>query len=198
MNILTVYPTKNQILYDATGAFMPEAKRFRELRKSKGDYVAEFTYEPKKFKSPDAVFSLIAQGAFDCVAIFSHGISTGLPQLHINRARAAEFAKVLTSGSNQTINLILYCCLTAAPMKKGTNFAGTLAHELHAIGKPFSLFTHRTRGHCCENPSVTVYSGATRLEYPAAAGTLAARYDKRMHTVKDNLRFDLPFGGAVI
>jgi hypothetical protein len=194
MNILTVYPTKNQILHDATGAFMPEAQRFRALRKSKGDSVSEFTYEPKKLTSPDGLFSVIAQGKFDCVAVFSHGIATGLPQLKINRSRAQELAKILTSAAPGGINVILYACLTDAPMEKGLNFASTMAQELHAIGKPFTLFTHRTAGHCCENPNVTIYSGATKLQYPQAAGTLKARYLARMKDTKDTLRFDLPFG----
>ena len=197
MNILTVYPTKNQILRDATGAFMIEAAKFRALRKTKGDSVSEFTFEPKKLKAPDGLFSVIAQGRFDCVAIFSHGIPTGLTQLHINRGRAQEFAKILTSAAPGGISLILYCCLTDAPMKTGMNFAGALAHELHAIGKPFSLFVHRTKGHCCENPNVTIYSGATKTQYPQAAGTLKARYIARMKDTKDNLRFDLPFGAGV-
>jgi len=198
MNILTVFPTKNQILHDATGAFIPEARRFRALRKSKGDQVSEFTFDPKTLKSPDGLFNVIAQGHFDCVAIFSHGIATGLPQLHINRPRAKEFAEILTSAAPGGINVILYCCLTDAPMKTGMNFASTLAQELRAIGNPFTLFTHRTAGHCCENPNATVYRGATKIQYPQAAGTLKARYLARMKDTKDNLRFDLPFGDEAI
>lgn len=199
MNVLMVYPTKNQILHDATGAFMPEAKAFRLRRKALGDSVSEFTYEPKKLTTPDGLFSVIAQGAFDCVAVFSHGISTGLPQLRINRARAAEFAKILTDSAPGPMYLILYCCLTAAPMKVGTNFAGTLAAELDAIGKPFRLFAHRTAGHCSMNPNVTIYRGAgVKLQYPGAVGTLKARYIARMKNQKDPLRFDLPFGEVTI
>jgi hypothetical protein len=198
MRILIAYPTRNQIKNDAIGAFVPSAQAFAKRRRGFGDTIDKFSFEPQKFSKLDTVkiYQAIEAFQYQAVAIFTHGVATALPQVHIDRKRCADFARALTmrlTGA-EPLAIILYCCLTAAPLR-GPNFAETLARELHAIGKPFRLFAHRTAGHCCANPNVTIYQGTEVIEYPKAAGN-AAEYKKRMADSSDPLRYDLPFGVA--
>jgi hypothetical protein len=202
MNVLIVYPTKNQIKNDATGAFIPEAVAFKIRRQALGDFVDEFKFDPHNFSKGETfrLYQALEFKPYQIVAVFSHGIPTCLTQLHIDRARCNDFAMALTRNLMPThsLNLILYCCLLAAPLK-GSNIAETLTRELHAIGKPFKLWAHRTKGHTTENPNITMFEGNLSLDYPSALGDplLVKRFKQRLDydTRKpgDVYRFDYPF-----
>lgn len=193
MKTLVLYPNKNQIKQDAKGAFIPEAKLFAAHRQNCGDVVIERPFDPHNPPDNPALFAEIAGHAADCVAFFTHGVVTGLPQLRINRADAQSFARALTCNVQGPVYVALYACLTDLALQGGRNFAETLADELHRIGKPYRLLAHRTAGHTTRNPFVTIYRGAgVKIEYPAAMEDPKV-YRQRMADPTDPLRFELPF-----
>lgn len=182
---LVIYPTKNQRKKDATGAFIPEALAFIKHRIELGDNCDSFGFDPNMYQRSEhpALFAKIAAGAYDTVAIFSHGVAIGLPQLHLGRADCPDLARALTMHVPE-VRVILYCCLTAIPLR-GRNFAETLAAELHAIGKPFTLVAHRTAGHTTHNPAIQIYRGSMDWAFQPDRVRLA--------DPSDMYRFDFPF-----
>lgn len=183
---LIVYPTKNQRKNDAKGAFIPEALAFARRRVELGDDVDSFAFDPHTHTRDDNIklYAQIAAGQYSTVAIFSHGVAIGLPQLHISRGDCKAFAAALTTNA-PSVRVILYACLTALPLQNARNFAETLAAELHAIGKPFTLVAHRTAGHTTHNPAIQIYRGAIDWVFKPDA--------KRLADPRDPYRFDFPF-----
>jgi hypothetical protein len=198
MQTLIIYPTRNQIKSDATGEFIPEAQGFMSRRRSFGDSVDSFPFDPHNFTKKDTgkLYGAIELKPYQCVAIFSHGVATSLPQLHIDRSRCADFARSLTCrlAPGETVIVILYACLTACPINS-LNFAETLAKELLATRHPFRLWAHRTKGRCDENPNVTLHTDNGVTNYPNAIKDTKLRAKWRARVMKENdpYSYDYPF-----
>ena len=100
---------------DVTGAFLPEALRFTELR-AEEDYTAllrQFDNDDSKRRRRREVEEIIQLAPYpiDCLALFMHGYRRGLQSGH-NSWNVKNLAKAIASNASPNIKIALYACDT--------------------------------------------------------------------------------------
>jgi hypothetical protein len=153
---------------DATGAFLPEAKRFAALtggklvlvdnRRSPGDR-GEFVID---------TIARNAHGRWQTIAFFCHGTSRDI-QLGFNLRTVGELARAIARTSERDVRVLLYCCSTASTIHalvgKAVGGDGGFADELRdALCREGAthcrVMGHDTVGHSARNPYVRFFDGA--------------------------------------
>jgi hypothetical protein len=193
--MLLVYPNRNQIKNDALGAFMPEALAFRayHAKANPSIRIDEFVFDPHNYSRSQFLEAVKGQSQ---ILIFSHGLPTQLPQLHIGIPQIPEMLDALPQSV--PILLCLYCCLTAKPIYANSknripNFAETLTIAMRERKMEFDLYAHRTAGHTTANPNVTHYSEKSVYSYPECLKSYGTKFAKEMRQRNNPLRFVYPF-----
>lgn len=176
MRGLVVHPLHNSPgKHDASGAFVPEAKRFAELH---GFDRVGFDNQAPKVRRRVAVETAIweAEGLLDVVAIFAHGFRRGMQTGH-TLGNVADLAECIARRSAPDVRVVLYACDTARDadrdrtddMDLGPGGDGGFADALRdALGREGChggwVDAHVTAGHTTRNPHVRRFHTDGSLE----------------------------------
>jgi hypothetical protein len=163
MNHLIFYTSTNQKgRHDATGAFIPEAKKLEKyLHCTKGTHIV--TMAPIKTTGVSIanrvkqVQDKLCFPAHDHIYFLCHGYKTGI-QLGYKWKRGASHLVDDIMRRNPTVKTInFYCCSVA---KGVDNFAKWVFSDLDNItpNKNVQVFGHFTAGHTTKNPRIKIYS----------------------------------------
>lgn len=181
-NVLVLYSSKNtKGRKDATGAFIPEAKRFAKAHGVPKDQVVGIDCIGRSYaKRREQAFQIIhdtgAEAPLDCLACFCHGWPDGI-QFGITREHVVNFAALLGRKMNPNAVVVLYACLTAENDERdlmhgqvgpGTDggFADLLRDELvwYDVDRGW-VDAHKTAGHVTWNPFVVRFTGK-QVKFP--------------------------------
>lgn len=153
---------------DATGAFIPEAKRFRDLHGGRLVFVDNRKGEPERAEQVLAEISRNGAQPWRTVAFFCHGTPRTI-QLGFNRATVRELARYIARTSERDVRVLLYCCSTASALREviggestggDGGFADMLRDALCAEGATkCRVMGHVTVGHTSKNPHVRLFEG---------------------------------------
>jgi len=143
---------------DATGAFLPEARRFKELH---GGGLLELVSP-----TPPATRRVWTEGHIrttpdlDVLAVFGHGTPTQLRLTGHGMGQVDDLAMAIGEAESEgPVSILLYACLTA---RGKTGFADVLADRLPAdhVWAHESTSPHKaTGGHTSWNPFVELSGG---------------------------------------
>lgn len=174
--ILVMYDSKNEKgKKDATGAFVPEAKKFAEYHEIPKENMLAIPCPgmPKQRRLEEVCMFLRAQQNIKWIAMFCHGWSSGL-QFGLNKKNIPVFVKYLDGACNRDLKMTLYACSTASTSKKsrkismpGTDngYADQLRDALLLQGfKKGWIDAHLTPGHTTRNPFVLRFYTEPRFE----------------------------------
>jgi len=215
MNYLILYSADNtKGKKDATGAFIPEAKKLEIYLLEQG---ADFEYgnensvdmvpiqtKGRSLKDRrDQVESVLKERrTLDHVYFLCHGYKHGIQFGYKWRSGAVKLANVLNRNSSITPNVTFYCCSVA---KDRDNFAKWMFDELSCLDvlrNGVQVFGHYTAGHTTMNPCIKIYatgykpfilSNNTPKGYNQLITTGKDEARKRMRDSSDDLRFSIPF-----
>jgi hypothetical protein len=154
---------------DATGAFIPEARRIQQIYGiPEVDMIALNTATTSKAGRRQIVINEIQKRwgyGFDGVFVLGHG-GRRWSDLGFTNDNIQEFAYALKDGFDPDTVVVLYSCLNAdgpGPdvVDPNERVKGSLAEYLHLYmcqaGMPYSrVLGHATLGHATENPHVIV------------------------------------------
>jgi hypothetical protein len=219
-NILIFHSSKNvHGRRDATGAFIPEARKFAKIHGVPDDQVIGVPcIGTSKAKRRQMVLDGLskADAWADAVAFFCHGWATGI-QFGFGLKQIPELAEMLYDSCFDNAKVILYCCSTAENKEKGNNrvisvgtdggFADELRDEMARQGlADCQVDAHLTAGHTTRNPYVVRFlgesvedkaQGATGGAYLVAPGSQYWRKWRNALWSKvpglRDLRFEFPF-----
>ena len=161
---------------DATGAFIPESKRFaKHVGAPAGSLVGvNCCKTPKTARRRIVVENMNRiyqdRGPLDTVAFFCHGWPTGI-QFGWNNRDVGYLAEILTWNTVENPTIILYACLAADDGKKNNNrnyeeigpgtdggFADLLRDRLWEYGAiSCRVVAHKTAGHATWNPFAVAF-----------------------------------------
>jgi len=157
---------------DATGAFIPEAKKLVKMSHAESKLVLIDNHLPFK-KRADAVMDVLRDDdlpLYDSVAFFCHGWMDGI-QFGFKRRNVQDLAEsidVATSG-NQIVAVPLFCCSTGddpdddpitAVGTGDDSFADKLRDSLCLLGMNLCrVMAHTTVAHTTKNPMVLFMDG---------------------------------------
>lgn len=146
MNGIIFYQGHNKIgRHDATGAFIPGAKKFSSTHNvSKLVMLGEDHKKNRKLM----LDSLQQASGLDVVAYFGHGVISGLPSAGIHWSDLTPLASAISSAVNPGARVLLYACSSGAP----DCFAEHLAKRGN---EKFTVYGHTIPGHSFTNPYVT-------------------------------------------
>lgn len=219
MNHLIITGNANTDGKDFTGAFDPEAKGYMEYWTKKGDTCTRIFVDVKKPYAQriiDLTEKLKATtGAFDAVAIFCHGWSTGIQVgLSIKSAsERVEFQRFMDDLARRlrgvSPKIGLYCCSTGkdaretkepntAPGTGDNSFADQFRDRLCQDGfQNCIVFAHSTAGHTATNPDVRYFYGMGSQLGGIGGVTPAPRRTSAYKALRKLLatpeRYELPF-----
>lgn len=168
-NILVAYSNTNSHgKYDASGAFIPEAKAFAKLHEIPDENVIGIKL-PKvaKRKRRDQTLAAIAEAGkdrlLDAIALFGHGWPRGI-QFGFNREHIPQLVEHLIQYCQPDVKITLFACLAAendvrdrsvtnlGPATDG-GFADLLRDEMVRRGLDRGWVDgHKTAGHTSWNP----------------------------------------------
>lgn len=151
---------------DATGAFLPEAKRFAAL--TGGRLVLVDNHENHGERG-EVVLDALARGPgrWSTVAFFCHGLPHEI-QLGFRRATVGKLAQYIARSSERNVKVLLYCCSTASTIRAlwgksvggDGGFADMLRDALCEHGATHCrVMGHQTSGHATRNPYVRFFDG---------------------------------------
>lgn len=167
---------------DATGAFIPEAKKFAEMHN--GRLVLVDNRRPKGEMVNSVLTEIERAGAYhdgsccadpdhdhrlEFVAFFCHGYPHGL-QFGFNLRNVDRLGEAIASASNPEVIVPLYACSAASTLgwlrRRGLGpggdrgFADELRDALCEHGATFATVdAHTTAGHTTWNPNVRRFAG---------------------------------------
>lgn len=213
MKHLVATPDRNTQGNDFSGAFKPEAERYAQFYRGRGDQVEIIRVDVSQH-SPTKRAQLLAAvkvaGPLDRLALFGHGWRTGQQfGLKIdspeNIAALAEFAVGVVGASTPNLKVALYCCSTGAsdndsPVGDGS-FADILRDDLCGSGRPdCSVMAHTSAGHTTRNAHVRMFYG-TGVRGGGVGGVNVAEHGTpewrklyaRLHDGNDPFRWLLPY-----
>ena len=190
---------------DFTGAFDPEAIRYRRHYEAAGDEVLRRNIDVGVGNAARRAQTLryIADAApFDRIAAFCHGWVDGI-QFGFSRGRTLEaLATALVASSTDALKVALYACSTAKsdgpPGDSGEGgFADSLRDLLAAKGRPdVTVFGHTSAGHTTHNPQCRMFLRGCELGGVRLAETGSPAYQKlqkRLQAASDPLRWTMPY-----
>ena len=162
-------------LHDATGAFIPEARRFLQLAGGEGRK-GLFLFNPRRPMAERAAYVLDTLREYEAqkrkvraVAFFCHGYSRGLQAGFRSSGRSvnvSELAEAIADISGAGVIVPLYACSTAGSPRLGApggdgGFADSLRDALCRHGATHCrVDAHVTLGHTTRNPHVRRFEGA--------------------------------------
>jgi hypothetical protein len=117
-NLLVLYSNKNSRgKHDATGAFIPEAKKFAKLHSVPKENVIGMTLVGVKKsvrmeRTLNAIHDAGIQRPLDCIAFFGHGWPNGI-QFGLTRPDIPTLCALLKRKSSKNLIVVLYACLAA-------------------------------------------------------------------------------------
>ncbi len=166
--------------HDASGAFLPEARAFRELH---GAGWMEFTSpQPAPKRRRMAEVAIAGTPGLDVLACFGHGTAGSLIVTGHGLANVLELATAIRGSGAKTV--VLYACSTAAGR---VGFADELAYALPGV----LIWAHTSAGHTSWNPNTELAGGPNGGDPVARPGDpLWKRWRMRMH---DDQAFRLSF-----
>ncbi len=170
MNILTLFSnTNSKGKHDATGAFIPEARRFalthgQSFERLIGVRCVGVKKSVRRERTLEAIHAAGSRERLDAIAFFGHGWPQGI-QFGITRKDISALCDVLEHTCNFDVKIVLYACLAAENDKRdkdhanvgpGTDggFADLLRDELARKGFQGWVDAHKTAGHTTWNPYV--------------------------------------------
>jgi len=219
-NILVLYSNANYPgKKDATGAFIPEAKKFSEIHgvpeeNRVGLKLVNVSKKLRRERTLDAIYETGGQERWDAIAFFGHGWPKGI-QFGFNRDHIPELCEVLADCCNPDAKIILFACLAAendvrdkeyGAVGPGTDggFADLLRDEMVWYGlKKGWVDAHKTAGHTAWNPFVVRFLcsavedplfGAVGGHWLVAPGSQQwKQWVKKLRTTLTGLRYRFPF-----
>lgn len=214
MKHIVFTPDRNKIGNDYVGAFEPEALRYAAYWRGQGDEVNIHPVPPLRAEQSVAkLLEVIASAApVDRLVFFCHGWKTGI-QMGLScgddkgRAALTEFCKKLAEASSTELKVALYACSTGASSTSVTGdggFADSLRDGLCSAGRPdVTVFAHTTAGHTSRNEYVRFFCGKGDPLGGVGGDDVVerktaqfAKLRARLHEVKDDLRWRIPYLGA--
>lgn len=155
---------------DATGAFHPEAHRFRRFVGA--ERVTLFDNRAEFYERRETVYNTIenrARASVDVVAFFCHGFRTGL-QAGLGLEHLRRFALTLKPcAAPSGLTVLLYACDAARDSDRDRDddrrdgvggdggFADRLRDALGEVGVLATVYAHATAGHTTSNPWLRVF-----------------------------------------
>jgi hypothetical protein len=133
---------------DATGAFLPAAKRFGQAYRcpwKQFDNIGDTGTVRKRFLN---TIETHCPGGTNFFAYFGHGISGGMASAHIYEKQLDDFLSLLKPKLATQSVVVLYACSSG---KEG-GFTGKLRNQL---GSDTWVYGHSSVGHTFRNPDVT-------------------------------------------
>lgn len=214
MRHIVFTPDRNKISNDYVGAFEPEALRYASYWAGQGDEVTIHKMAP--MSAERSVLKMLevieAAGNVDRLVFFCHGWKTGI-QMGLScgddkgRDTLATFCTRLVAASTPQLKVALYACSTGASSTSVTGdggFADALRDGLCKAGRAdVTVFAHTTAGHTSRNEYVRFFSGKGDPLGGVGGDDVVARKTpefaklrERLHEVKDDFRWRLPYLGA--
>jgi len=219
MPFLAFYSSTNtKGRHDATGAFIPEVKRFAKLHSlSTADLVpVKCVGVPRERRAAVVTERLrgCADGSLAGVAFFCHGWPSGI-QFGFDLQNVGALARLLAVKTESAPVVVLYACLTAENAERdqdvenvgpGTDggFADALRDRLAEEGKTEGwVDAHKTAGHSTWNPFLVRFRladvedrqlGGVGGEWIVAPGSEHwHEWRRRLACSEDALRYRFPF-----
>lgn len=210
MNHIIFYTATNRPLKkDATGAFVPEAKKYSNYLKRVFPN-AHVVLVPIKTrgrmawqmrKQVEAAFlKYNGEVEFDGVSFFCHGWKTGMQFGYKWESGAKRLMKVIEKNNIEVKMINFYSCLVC---KDAENFARWIYKAKTTFTGNFQVFGHYTAGHTSTNPNIKIYLDAfkpfmwSKREYDSynmlVSPTNSDATKKEMRNDESNLRFAMPF-----
>lgn len=158
---------------DATGAFIPEARRFLEhYGEAEGPHLIDNRASKKAMRQQvyDILDSYPDDSLLSCIAFFCHGYKVGM-QFGIRKKDCDELAQRLFRIGDEHISVPLYACDAARDADRDRKddleafggdggFADELRDALCRAGAVWSnVDSHTTPGHTTRNPHVRRFEG---------------------------------------
>jgi len=168
-NILVLYSNKNSRgKHDATGAFIPEAKKFAKLHAvPKENVIGMKLVGVPKWKRKERTLNIIHNAGtyrdLDAIACFGHGWPNGI-QFGLTRPDISTLCALLKRKAAKDLKIVLYACLAAENdvrdskrVELGPATDGGFADELRdqmvrECIKYGWVDGHKTAGHTSWNP----------------------------------------------
>ena len=207
-NYLILYTSTNSKgKHDATGAFVPEAKRLEEylLLKNVYDHIDKYpihTTGKSLAQRREQVEIALKMGTYDHVFFLCHGYKHGIQFGYKWRWGAVRLAKFINLNSHTTPSVTFYCCSVATG---SDNFSKWVFDELSCrkdSRENVQVFGHYTAGHTTMNPNIKIYatgykpfmwSNKNYNDYNQLVPSGKDEAKKRMRDSDNDLRFSMPF-----
>lgn len=193
-------PTHNLPLRkDVTGAFLPEAKAFRE-RHGGVIYRIDNHLKPE-LRATEVLATLYGSKHVTphrAVTFFCHGLARSI-QLGFDIVNVQRLARAIRATSLDDVTVILYACSTASGLSRKVpggdgGFADRLRDALVAEGaKACRVMAHTTPGHCTRNPHVRFFEGAQHMGGVDVIDSRDDLWRRWAHALRTEYRFDFPF-----
>lgn len=177
---------------DATGAFLPESKRFIKIHGGSRTIIkARGTPRSRRLLSEAA----IRKEALDVLAVFGHGIASQCIATGHGIAHVPALADAIEANACEfRFTVIFYCCLTS---KGKRGFADHLSDLLTGRGFDPLIWAHTTAGHATVNPFVELAGGPSGGTPVVAKGEpLWKRWRERLQDQEFRLSFWRAAAGA--
>lgn len=175
-NILVMYSNTNvKGKRDATGAFIPEAKRFAAHHEVPDENMIGIRCPgvPSKKRFEEVCMELRNRSEIQWIALFCHGYSNGM-QFGMSKKNIPQLVQYMKMSCSDDVRMTLYACSTASTSKKtrqrsapGTDngYADKLRDEMLRCGfRGGWIDAHLTPGHTTENPFVMRFYSEPRFE----------------------------------
>jgi hypothetical protein len=143
--------------HDATGAFLPGARRFAAKYGLPAPVLLDETTHHRKDARASFLTGLQRSSGLEVIAYFGHGVepsahqrAEGLASAGIWGSDLPRFASLIRQAAAPACRVIFYACSVGTP----GGFAEKLARMLPNTIK---VYGHSIAGHACTNPFVTRY-----------------------------------------
>lgn len=211
MKHLIVTPDRNTVRSDYAGAFRPESLAYQKFWRTKGHSVDSVAFDASLplARRRFVVLDALGKSAYDSVAFFCHGWSSGL-QAGFTKQNVHELSRAFTAK----VTFALYACSTGADPKDSSkqaagtanasagnvgegSFADALRDTVCANEVSCWVFAHTTAGHTTMNPNVVIFSGmageplCSGGEMPVTKKNSAA-WAAWVKSLKTTYRFEVP------
>lgn len=164
MSHLIIYTSTNMKgRKDATGAFIPEAKRLQKHLLETNEFY-DVTMAPIKTtgvsmaKRREQVEEVLKSDTFEHIYFLCHGYKNGIQFGYKWRWGAVKLANLVhNAGDLEPESVTFYCCSVA---KDKENFAKWVFNEMSCLkwsNNKVQVFGHYTAGHTTMNPRIKIY-----------------------------------------
>jgi hypothetical protein len=209
MNHIIFYTATNRLFKkDATGAFIPEAKRYSEyIKRVFPDATVvlvpiktrgRFNWQIRK-QVESAFEKYNGEIKFGSVSFFCHGWQSGIQFGYKWKSGAERLSRVIRENNDRVRMVNFYACLVC---KDANNFARWL-YEATANGGNLQVFGHYTAGHTTMNPNIKIYTNTFKpfmwskreyADYNMLISTQQSESMKEEMRKEDSyIRFAIPF-----